>query len=277
PGEVHGLVGAPAFHPILSARVLRALKFLDLNDPGWLAAILYQGRSRKVDTGAVLARPTDEANGKILSVIVAGTAVVASKDGKPFTSLHPGEFFGMIELVDSEGRHQATVQAETPMELFDIDAQVIHEYAQRNGLDEALQRIWAQRPLVENIKMFRRLDVSSRNEVARVATEEHYGADEVIISEGSGGDDFFLLVEGEVSVESKGKPVNRITASQHDNFFGEITAIRPDKQRSATVRAVGPVRTLRMHGAQIRTLFNAHMAVRYILEVAIRTRGGQTS
>lgn len=273
PGETHALITAPSVHPATPARLLRALKFLDLNDPGWFAAILFHGRTRHVDAGTVLIRQGEESeNSRKFSVIVAGTAQVLDAAQKPFTTLHPGEFFGLVELVDNAGRHTANVVAETPMELFDIDAQMIHEYVQRNGLEEALQRIWSQRPMVENVKMFRRLDLSSRNEIARVSVEECYPAGEVIIAESARGDDFFLLVEGSVGVEIKGQQVAQITSEQQDNFFGEIAAIHPDRPRTATIKALTSVRTLRMHGEQIRALFGNDMGVRYTLEVAIKER-----
>lgn len=274
PGEVHTRIKAPEFHPVTPARILRALTFLDLDDPGWLNTMLYQGRTRRVDAGTILARHGDDSSAQMVSVVVSGTAVVLAAQDKAFTTLHPGEFFGMIELVNESGRHTATVQAETPMELFDIPANAVLEYVQRNGMEEALQRIWAQRPMVENIKMFRRLDVGTRNKVAGAATEEFYAANQTIIAEGSSGDDFFLLVEGEVAVEKGGKRITTLRADQIDNFFGEICAIYPERPRASAVRALGKVRTLRLHGRELRSLFKGHMAVRYLLEVAIRARGG---
>ena len=273
PGETHALVKPASLHPAIPARLLRALKFLDFTDAGWFAAILHHGRTRRVDTGTVLFKHGDEsANSRTFSVIVAGTAQVSDINGDPLTTLKPGEFFGLVELLDANGKHTASVQAVTPMELFDIDARILDDYVHRNGLEEALQRIWAQRPLVENIKIFRQLDLSSRNEIARIAVEERFGAGDVIITPSKGGDDFFLLVEGRVSIEIKGNQVAEIGAEQDDNFFGELAAVYPNRVRNATVRATTSARTLRMHGSQIRELFHNHMAIRYSLEVAIRAR-----
>jgi CRP-like cAMP-binding protein len=80
------------------------------------------------------------------------------------------------------------------------------------------------------------------------------------------------LVEGRVAIEINDAVVREITATDSDNFFGEISAIFPNRRRNATVRAVGAVRALRLRGSELRALFEGEMAVRYALLVAIKQR-----
>jgi CRP-like cAMP-binding protein/glyoxylase-like metal-dependent hydrolase (beta-lactamase superfamily II) len=273
PGKAMTLIEAGSLHPATPARLLNALRFLDISDPGWFATILFQGTSRTADPGDVLvaAGQTDASS---FAVIVSGSAAVLDEHGDEVAILRPGEFFGAIELVDENGEQTATVRAETPMELFEIDARLFHDYIREAGLDETVRRVWSQRPMVESAKIFKRLDLSLRNRIAKVAAEERYNAGDRIVEAGKLGDDFYLLVEGEVEVEAKGETLAHVRAEDADNFFGEMEAIFPNRPRLASVLAKTAVRLLRIQGQQVRELFEGEMGVRYSLSVAIHKRGG---
>lgn len=274
PGMLRTLIEPRKLHPSAPGRLLSALRFLELNDPGWFQTILFQGRSRTAEPGEVLAIPGEgDRDTDLFTVIVSGAATVTDADGKEITKLRPGEFFGVIELVDREGRKTATVTAETPMELFEVAAHVFHDYVERNGLQDVLEQIWTKRPLVESAKIFRRLDTAVRNQIARAATEQSFEKGDVIVEEGSKGDDFFLLIEGEVTIKSNGSEIAILAANDRDAFFGEMSAINPDRARGANVVAKTDVRVLRIDGGELRHLFENHMGVRYALMVAIEKRG----
>ncbi|MEK7703589.1 MAG: cyclic nucleotide-binding domain-containing protein [Myxococcota bacterium] len=275
PAKTYALIEPPLLHPATAARLWHALRFVDMRDPGWFSALLFQGRSRTVATGESVAGSADAtASGRSFSVIVSGSASVVDGDGRPVTSLKPGEILGLVELIDDTGRRTADIRAETPMELFDLDAGLFYDYVRREGLSELVRRVWNQRPMVESATLFRRLDGAVRDRIASIATAEEHSAGTLIVEQGKKGDDFFLLVDGEVDVQVGGKKVATIAATQPDNFFGEISAVYPSRPRSASVRAKTRVRTLRIRGDQIRDLFAGDMGVRYALAVAIRNRGG---
>lgn len=275
PGKTYALIDASLMHPATPARLWHALRFLGPRDTGWFGALLFQGRSRTVPAGEILARKRDgTTDGRRFSVIISGQASVLNDRDESITVLNPGELFGLMDLVDEAGPHSATLRAETPMELFDLDAELFYHYVRRDGLNEILRRMWSHRPLIESAALFRRLDGALRNRIAALATEEHFATGNVIIEQGQTGDDFFLLVDGKVEVQVGGTGVATIDASQPDNFFGEISAVHPSRPRSATVRARSQVTTLRIRGDQIRDLFAGEMGVRYALALAIRSRGG---
>ena len=128
--------------------------------------------------------------------------------------------------------------------------------------------------LVESARIFRRLDTAVRNQIARAATEKSYKRGETIVKQGGRGDDFFLLVDGEVEIVAHGKRLTKISAKQEDNFFGEMAAIDPGRRRSASVKATKATRILRLRGQDLRHLFEQHMGVRFALLVAIKDRQG---
>ncbi len=273
PGTCYPLIDAPRLHPALPGRLLHALRFLELDDPAWLANMLFRGRVRRREAGEVLAAAQDAAH--TFSIIVTGTAQVRDADGNVVATLRPGEFFGLVELEQGGARQPATVVAETPVELFDIDAALFDEYVQAKGLAETVEHVWANRPMVESAKIFRSIDMAVRHQIARVAEEECWSADEVIIAQGSVGDDFYLLTAGEVAIDIDGREVRRIGHADSDNFFGELAALSSNRTRSATVVAKGDVRTLRVSGKELRRLFSGEMGVRYALVLATQERGGK--
>jgi CRP-like cAMP-binding protein len=68
------------------------------------------------------------------------------------------------------------------------------------------------------------------------------------------GDDFYVLLDGEVEVLRNGAPVAQMAAG---DFFGEI-ALLGHSARTATVRTTGPVRALVIPGRGFRALLGRH-------------------
>lgn len=271
PGELFSFIEARTIHPATPGRLLNALKTLELDDPAWFSAILFQGQSRRVNAGEVLLQEGGTFDQKF-SLIVSGTAAITRGDNEVIATLRPGEFFGFIELVDQGGRCTATAVAETPMELFEIRAPLLHDYVRAQGMQDTIQRIWSQRRMVESARVFRRLDLSVRNALAKLAQHEEHKKGSKIIEQGKADDDFFILLRGSVEVEANGKRLAEIHHTDEDNFFGEIAAFYPNKRRNATVKAKTAVELLRISGDDVRRLFQKEMGVRYALELTIRAR-----
>jgi CRP-like cAMP-binding protein len=76
------------------------------------------------------------------------------------------------------------------------------------------------------------------------ALGKEYGDGEVIVREGDGGDCMYVVQEGqvEVFVRRDGADI-RLAVRRDGEFFGEM-AIFEHEARSASVRALGPVRVL---------------------------------
>ncbi|MBI5511147.1 MAG: cyclic nucleotide-binding domain-containing protein [Deltaproteobacteria bacterium] len=273
PGDNHVLIKAAKLHPAVPMRVLKALRFLDLKEPMWLATLLFLGKSRKVEAGARLASEGEPDPGRRFSVIVSGLAT-AYKDNpdEPLLQLRPGEFFGAIELVDGSGRHTANLVATTPMELFDIDAAVLHECLRLSGLDEHLRSVWHQRTAVDSAKIFCSLDLAAKNALASVATEERYKPGMQIIAQNQTGTDFFVVLSGNVELERNGESVAAVRATDADNFFGEFSALYPDRPQPWTARAMTEVTTLRVKGEHLRKLATRNVGIRYAIQLAVDKR-----
>jgi CRP/FNR family cyclic AMP-dependent transcriptional regulator len=95
----------------------------------------------------------------------------------------------------------------------------------------------------------------------------------VLTREGDSGREFFVIVEGEVSVTKGGAEVRRLSAG---DFFGEIALVE-DRPRTATVTATTPLRFFVLTRPSFRSLLDhqpdLEHKVRSALEERLRTDG----
>jgi CRP-like cAMP-binding protein len=75
-------------------------------------------------------------------------------------------------------------------------------------------------------------------EVAKVTEDMEVQEGKALTREGQSGSEFFVIVEGRVSVTKEGKEIRTLGPG---DFFGEI-ALLEDTPRTATVTAVTPLR-----------------------------------
>jgi CRP/FNR family transcriptional regulator, cyclic AMP receptor protein len=113
---------------------------------------------------------------------------------------------------------------------------------------------------IETLKRAPIFDGLSRkelNELAKVTDEVEFLAGEVLCREGTRGQEFFVIIEGEADVLRNGK---RIATYRSGEFFGEI-ALVADVQRTATVTAKTPLRFFVMTRQSFLWLLDANPGV----------------
>jgi putative iron-dependent peroxidase len=90
------------------------------------------------------------------------------------------------------------------------------------------------------VPLFRGLDPAHLQRVAELAAEVRAADGDVLVRQGEPGDEFFVVVEGNVIVERDGRRVARLGPG---DFLGEIALI-DGRPRTATARADGEARLL---------------------------------
>ena len=75
--------------------------------------------------------------------------------------------------------------------------------------------------------------------LAQTMTERDVSAGKEIVTQGSGGVAFFLILDGQATVIVDGEERRKLGPGDH---FGEIALIVPDIPRTSTVRADGEMR-----------------------------------
>ena len=91
-------------------------------------------------------------------------------------------------------------------------------------------------------------------QVARVTEDLEVEAGKALTREGELGSEFFVIVEGDVSVTKDGEEVRTLSAG---DFFGEI-ALLEDARRTATVTATTPLRFFVLTRQSFRSLIDHH-------------------
>lgn len=105
-------------------------------------------------------------------------------------------------------------------------------------------------------KLLAGFDSGDLDELRRIGHEVSFGQGEVIFEAGDRPDAMFVLLEGKAQVDVGG----RFHRLQHGDVFGEMALLSPDR-RMATVRAVEPVRALRIDADAIFSLLREHPEV----------------
>jgi CRP-like cAMP-binding protein len=122
--------------------------------------------------------------------------------------------------------------------------------------------------LVRRIPLFAECTKAELIEVALSADEREAPEDERLTEEGGRGREFFILVEGSVTVERGGKKLADLGPG---DWFGEI-AILTYKPRTATVTTASPVRLLVISDRAFRRLVETtpRIALKVLRSVAAR-------
>lgn len=101
-------------------------------------------------------------------------------------------------------------------------------------------------------------------QVAQDMSERSLAPGEDIVKQGTKGIAFFLVVEGTASVLIDDVEVRKLAAGDH---FGEIALVLPDVPRTATVRAVTPMKVAGMAEWNFRGFVAEHPEVHWPLLV----------
>ncbi len=158
-------------------------------------------------------------------------------------TLGPGDYFGEAALVANVPR-TATVIAESPARLLTLDAGHFRRWmTAREDLHGMVRRTIAERQVLAAIPFLATLGSSELDRLASVMLVTRYSPGDRIVEQGSTGDRFYVLTDGQVEViYSEGERETRIAELGVGDFFGEM-ALLHDAPRSATVRALSPVET----------------------------------
>jgi CRP/FNR family cyclic AMP-dependent transcriptional regulator len=105
--------------------------------------------------------------------------------------------------------------------------------------------------------LFEGLSKKELTELARRSEDMELGEGTVLCREGEIGQEFFVIVEGEVEVKRKGR---RLGIRGAGDFIGEI-ALLEDIERTATVTAKTPLRVFVLTRPTFQHLVNENPAV----------------
>jgi CRP/FNR family transcriptional regulator, cyclic AMP receptor protein len=122
--------------------------------------------------------------------------------------------------------------------------------------------------LLAKVPLFAGLSKRHLRAVAGIATEEDFPEKATIAKEGTPGEDFYVIVEGQASVLRGGRRVSRLLPG---DFFGEI-ALLDEGPRTASVVAETPLSALTINRKPFTTLLEREPSIVLKMLEALATR-----
>jgi len=122
--------------------------------------------------------------------------------------------------------------------------------------------------LLKRVPLFERCSQRELARIAALADELTLPAERDLTSEGSGGYEFIVLVEGAADVVRKGRVVNELGPG---DFVGEISLVT-GQPRTATVKTRGPSRILVLNASGFRALMREVPSIQDKVLAAITAR-----
>jgi CRP/FNR family transcriptional regulator, cyclic AMP receptor protein len=117
--------------------------------------------------------------------------------------------------------------------------------------------------------LFRDLSRQELGALAKATEDLEVEEGRVLTREGDLGREFFVIVEGEVSVTRQGAEVRRLGPG---DFFGEIALVWEPARRTATVTAVTPLRFFVLTRQSFRSLLEHQPEIEQKVMAALEER-----
>lgn len=111
------------------------------------------------------------------------------------------------------------------------------------------------REAIEQVEAFGSLNTEALDRLEQVAQEVHFPAGTAIIREGESGDAFFIVLDGELEIQTVdfAEVTQEVARLGAGSVFGEGAALTGEP-RSATVLAANPVVALRFEMVSVLTV-----------------------
>ncbi len=126
---------------------------------------------------------------------------------------------------------------------------------------------------LKSAPLFAGLSRKQLGELAKVTDDVDVAAGKVLCAEGETGQEFFLIMEGEVDITRRGRKLGTFGPG---DFFGEVAVVE-DVPRTATVTATGPLRFFVLTRRSFLRLLDDHPGVERKVMRALAQRLAATS
>ena len=214
------------------ARALSRVPFLaGLNPPALLAIAshLHDVRATAGTNVVTIGEPGDR-----FYLVRSGRLEALDGDGRPLSSLGPGDGFGELALLDRTTRG-ATVRATEDAELWSLDRGHFQRWVRdRYEIAARIRASAEQRAALAALPFFSGLEPQELDRILPHLATVRVPAGATVFREGDPGDRYYVIREGQALVSAQGEPIRRLGPGEG---FGEL-ALLFGRPRSATVTAV---------------------------------------
>ncbi|XP_020800882.1 cGMP-dependent protein kinase, isozyme 1 [Drosophila serrata] len=209
------------------------LKNIDASQVRELVDSMY---SKSIAAGEFVIREGEV--GAHLYVSAAGEFAVMQQ-GKVLDKMGPGKAFGELAILYNCTRTASIRVLSEAARVWVLDRRVFQQIMMCTGL----QRIENSVNFLRSVPLLRNLSEELLAKIADVLELEFYAAGTYIIRQGTAGDSFFLISQGNVRVTQKLTPSSaeetELRTLARGDYFGEQALINEDK-RTANIIALPP-------------------------------------
>jgi CRP-like cAMP-binding protein/glyoxylase-like metal-dependent hydrolase (beta-lactamase superfamily II) len=199
----------------------------------WLNTIYSQGKIDEVSAGQVILQEGEP--GKDFYIIIDGAFSIIQGNDK-LVRLGTGDFFGELSLLEAN-LCTTTVKAITKGRMLVIPRVIFLQLADRTTIGKRLLKLHQMRPALLQSGWVKELPLQIIDRLAEKLNRRIFKSGEIIIHEGTKGDEIFYLERGKASVlMTVNGQAEKIRSMDKNQFFGEL-AILGDGIRTATVIA----------------------------------------
>lgn len=210
--------------------------------PAELVAVFERMAIRCSPVGTLICEEGDV--GDSMYILAEGNVEVSVKepDGSQLglARLRGGDFFGEYSLLTQSARN-ATVTAKTDVELLEITRSDFEEVSRQHPRIWSVLQNYLKKRVLDTIfarsSVFRALSQKERSDLAARISPRPMKLDEVVMEEGTDGDEMFFIKTGQLVVSAT-QTEERVALGElgPGDYFGEV-AMLTGKVRTATVRA----------------------------------------
>lgn len=259
----------------------RLLETWDLGDPwSWTTLFAMHRMIREPVIGEVILHQGSRADDDYFYLITHGFFDVLA-NGTKVAMLRAGDFFGEQAFLHAEGTRIASVIATTPGRLLAIPGPYFKAMLRQEDvaalsrsqetLTARLLRLWENRAVISQVKLFSTLDVQTLNSFSLRLQRVEVSPSQAVIQEGERDDSAcYLVMQGCLQVEKPGEGERPILREL--DLFGEGVAGGFTEVRSATVRALEPCTLLKLSREDLKVIGSERPQVFFALRELVEQR-----
>ncbi|XP_063691403.1 cGMP-dependent protein kinase 1-like isoform X5 [Bolinopsis microptera] len=177
------------------------------------------------------------------------------KNSKVLTVMGPGRVFGELAILYNCTR-TASIRALTDCKLWELDRTLFQAIMMKTGQAKQKQHL----DFLKSVKLLQDVPEAKLVKIADALEEEIFKKDEYIIRQGSHGETFYIMVEGEVLVtaklqnDSEASEIRTLTAGA---YFGERALLGDDKRTANIIAKSEKVSCLVVDRASFKQLIGS--------------------
>jgi CRP-like cAMP-binding protein len=259
---------------IYHSYTIQAMQMIQKSFPGisydWLTAMLNDVRFIRCNIDDIIIKQGERRKG-LIYILLSGRCRVKIHDGEKLLDIaikEAGDFVGEMAIVSDLEYRTASVVAETPVVLCEIDEKLFYLFLEEEMRLDSTKNMWKIRSEIEKFKPFSEFSDALNERVSLAAKRIEVQEGEVIIQEGDDTTMFYIVMEGSFSISINGEIVNTL---KKGGLFGEFASVA-DILRTATVTALEKSTVLEISKERINDIIFSTPALNFYVHRLIKSR-----